>query len=155
MEYLYIEKIVSNDIINLPFSVYEALNLYIVYINQKNGNIIYNKESKKYIDIKSAKLFVGLKTLIELHAVNKNISITVDLLGILTNILEIAGKDKIDRKYLLDHLFSLIETFRNQIKDNQKNACQKIALKRILRLISIINKTKVTKNMIKMIQKIY
>ena len=146
MEYLYIEKIVSNDIINLPFSAYEALNLYIVYINQKNGNIIYNKESKKYIDIKSAKLFVGLKTLIELHAVNKNISITVDLLGILTNILEIAGKDKIDRKYLLDHLFSLIETFRNKIKDNQNNTCQKIALKRILRLISIINKTKVTKN---------
>jgi hypothetical protein len=71
MEYLYIEKIVSNDILSLPYSAYEAFNLYMIHINQKNGNIAYSKENNKYLDIKNIKLFIGLKTLLEFHAISK------------------------------------------------------------------------------------
>ena len=146
MEYLYIEKISSNDILSLPFSAYEALNLFMIYINEKNGNIKYSKENKKYIDIKDVKLFLGLKTLIEFHAKSKESKLVADSLMSLTNIMEIGSSDKINRIYLLDQLFFILDFYKNKLKENENNIIEKTALRRILRLISIINKTKVTKN---------
>ena len=148
MEYLYIEKIVSNNILSLPFSAYEAFNIYMIYINQKNGNIIYSNENKKYIDIKNIKLFIGLKTLIEFHAMSKESKLVADSLMTLNNILELGASDKINRAYLLDELFVLLEVYRNKLKESQNNIIEKTAIRRILRLISNINKTKVTKNLL-------
>ena len=147
MEYLYINKIVSNDVLSLPYSAYEALNLYMIYINQKNGNIIYLKENKKYVDIKNIKLFVCLKSLIGFHALTKEQNLVADSLGTLSNIMEIAGNDKINRKYILDELFSLLEDYRIQLKENQNSIIIKTAIRRVLRLISYVNKTKVTRNL--------
>ena len=146
MEYLYINKIVSNDVLSLPYSAYEALNLYMVHINQKNGNIIYLKENKKYVDIKNIKLFVCLKTLICFHALSKEQKLVADSLNSLSNIMEIAANDKINRKYILDELFSLLEDYRKQLKENQNSIIYKTAIRRVLRLISYVNKTKVTRN---------
>ena len=148
MEYLYIEKIVSNNVLSLPFSAYEAFNIYMIYINQKNGNIIYSKENNKYIDIKNIKLFIGLKTLIEFHAISKEYKLVTDSLMTLNNILELGASDKINRAYLLDELFALLEVYKNKLKESQNNIIEKTAIKRILRLISNINKTKVTKNLL-------
>ena len=150
MEYLYIDKIVSNDILSLPFSAYEAFNLYMIHINQTNGNIIYSKETQKYVDIKNIKLFVGLKTLIDFHAISKESKLVANSLLILTNIMEIAGNDKINRKNILDELFALLERYRKQLKEKEKdnNNIIKTAIRRILRLISLVNKTKVTKNLL-------
>ena len=146
MEYLYIEKISSNDILSLPFSAYEALKLYMIYINQKNGNIKYSKEKTKYVEIKDAKLFLGLKTLIEFHAISGESKLVTDSLMILTNIMQVGASDKINRIYLLDLLFSMLEFYKNKLKEKENNKVEKIAIRKILRLISIINKTKVTKN---------
>ena len=148
MEYLYIEKIVSNDILSLPYSAYEAFNLYMIHINQKNGNIAYSKENNKYLDIKNIKLFIGLKTLLEFHAISKESKLVADSLMTLTNIMEIGAKDKINRAYLLDELFTLLETYRNKLKESQNNVIEVTAIRRILRLILIVNKTKVTKNLL-------
>ena len=146
MEYLYIDKIVSNDILTLPYSAYEAFNLYMMHINQKNGNIIYSKEDHKFVDIKSIKLFVGLKTFIIFHSISKESRLVADSLVSLSSIMEVAGNDKINRKYLLDELFTLLEEYRKKIKESNNSKIEKTAIRRILRLISIINKTKVTRN---------
>ena len=74
----------------------------MIYINQKNGNIIFSKENNKYIDIKNIKLFIGLKTLIEFHAISKEYKLVTDSLMTLNNILELGASDKINRAYLLD-----------------------------------------------------
>ena len=62
----------------------------------------------------------------------------MNALETLTNIIEIVACDMINRKYILNELFSLLE----------KNMNKEIAtpLRRILRLISIVNRTKVTEN---------
>ena len=149
MEYIYIEKIVSNDISKLPMAAYEAFILYIKYINQKNGNTIssYTNNEEKFIDIKNIKLFVGLKTLINFNAIQENIHIYSESKQILNNILEITAKDKINRKYLLDELFLLLDFYKNKAKENKDNNNEKTAMRRIIGLISTINKTKVSKNL--------
>ena len=146
MEYLYIDKIVSNNVLNLPFAAYDAFNLYMIYINQKYGNIIYSKESKKLINIKDIKLFVGLKTIINFHALSKESKLVANSLLNLSNMMEVAGSDKINRNYILDELFNLLELYKKQLKGDENNTILKTAIRRVLRLISKIINTKVTKN---------
>ena len=69
---------------------------------------------------------------------NDNATIAVNALETLTNIIEIVSSDMINRKYILNELFSLLEK-----NINKENATP---LRRILRLISIVNRTKVTEN---------
>ena len=56
----------------------------------------------------------------------------------LNNILELGASDKINRAYLLDELFALLEVYKNKLKESQNNIIEKTAIKRILRLISNI-----------------
>ena len=147
IEYLCLDKICSNEIINLPFSAYEIINKYIIFKNEKNGNIDYSHSSNKYIDIKRVDLFFGLKTFLEFYVNTKNPKIFTNTFSTLTNILEIAASDLLKRRYILDELFKLLDNFKIKIKEEEKNNVEKIAFRRILRLISIINKTKVSKNL--------
>ena len=147
IEYLCLEKIASSEIISLPFSAYEAFTLYLIYINEKNGNINYSHSTNKFIDIKKINLLIGFKTLLEFYIICNNVKIAINSLGILTNIIEVASCDMINRKYILDELFSLLEKYKIKIKENTSNARSKIALRRLLRIISVVNKTKVKKNL--------
>jgi len=135
---LCLKKIPSNEIISLPYSAYESLNLYMIYKNEKNGNISYSHEEHKFLKIKKIKILVGFKTILKFYINNDNATIAVNALETLTNIIEIVSSDMINRKYILNELFILLEK-----NINKENATP---LRRILRLISIVNRTKVTEN---------
>ena len=63
--------------------------------------------------------------------------------------MELGASDKINRAYLLDELFILLEVYKNKLKESQnKNIVEITAIRKLLRLIAIINKTKVTKNLL-------
>ena len=150
IEYLCLEKICSNQIIKLPHSAYESIKRYIIYINEKNGNITYSKETSKFIDIKKINLFIGFKTLLEFYVLSKERQTFLNSFTTISNVLEICASDMIKRKYILDELFKLLENYKIKIKEKkviETNDIEKVAFRRILRLISIINKTKVTKNL--------
>ena len=147
IEYLCLEKICSNEIVNLPFPAYEAISQYIIYINEKNGNISYNKDTKKFINIKNINLLIGFKTYLEFFIVTKNPKIYTNSFATISNILEISASDMINRKYILDELFKLLDSYKTKIKEKENNAIEKVSFRRLLRLISIINKTKVSKNL--------
>ena len=136
---LCLKKISSNEIIFMPYSAYESMNLYMIHKNEKNGNIIYLHNENKFLKIKNIKLLIGFKTILKFYINNDNATIAVNSLETLTNIIEIASSDMINRKYILNELFSLLE------KNNKKEKAT--PLRRILRLISIVNKTKVTENL--------
>ena len=136
---LCLKKISSNEIIFMPYSAYESMNLYMIYKNEKNGNIVYSHNENKFLRIKNIKLLIGFKTILKFYINNDNPTIAVNSLETLTNIIEIASSDMINRKYILTELFSLLE------KNNKKEKAT--PLRRILRLISIVNKTKVTENL--------
>ena len=144
IEYICLDQISSNDINNLPFSAYEVMSLYLIYINRKNGNIIFSNENNKFIEIKKIDLLVGFKTILRFYIYNNDMNIAMSSLSILTNIIEVSAKDVINRKYLLDELFSLLEKFKIKIKETINES--KNPLRRILRLISVVNRTKVSKN---------
>ena len=134
-------KIPSNEITSLPYSAFESMNLYMIYKNEKNGNIIYIHEINKFKKIKKIRLLVGFKTILNFYINNNNISIAINSLDILTNIIEVASCDLLNRKYFLNDLFSLLENYQKNKNENVTS------LRRILRLISIINRTKVTENL--------
>ena len=147
IEYICLEKILSYDIKNLPYSAYEAMNLFLVNINEKNGNIIYSRTTNKFTEIKKINILVGFKTILEFYIYNNDINISMNALSTLTNILEIASSDIVNRKYLLNELFLLLEKYKIKIKENIYNSEIKIVFRRLLRLISIVNKSKVSKNL--------
>ena len=147
IEYLCLEKIASSEITSLPYSAYEAFILYLIYINEKNGNINYSHSTNKFIDIKKINLLIGFKTLLEFNLFCNNVNIAMNSLGILTNIIEVASCDMLNRNYILNELFSRLEKNKIKTKENTNNAKSKIALRRLLRLISVVNRTKVKKNL--------
>ena len=138
---LCLKKIPSNEIISLPYAAYESMNLYMVYKNEKNGNISYDHNENKYLKIRKIKLLIGFRTLLDFYINNDNISIAINALDTLTNIVEVASSDMINRKYILEQLFILLDKYK--IKKEEKPT----PLRRIFRLISIVNKTKVTENL--------
>jgi hypothetical protein len=131
---------------NLPVSSYEILSLYFKYINQKNNNIIYNNESK-IIYIRRLDLLVGFKTILDFHISSKDASQIINSLHLINNIIEVSAKDLIQRKYLLDILFNLLKNNKSKIKNTSTNSIEKTGFRRILRLISTINKVKVRENL--------
>ena len=150
IEYLCLEKICANQTIKLPHSAYEAIKKYIIYINEKNGNITYSKETSKFIDIKKINLFVGFKTILEFYVISKDRKTFLNSFTTISNILQICATDMIKRKYILDELFKLLENYKIKIKEKtsiETNDIEKVAFRRILKLISIIIKTKVSKNL--------
>ena len=146
IEYICFERISSNEIVNLPVPSYEILSLYFKYINQKNYNIIYNNESK-IIHIRRLDLLVGLKTILDFHISSKETSQIINSLHLVNNIIEVSAKDLIQRKYLLDILFNLLKNNKSKIKNTSTNSIEKTGFRRILRLISTINKVKVRENL--------
>ena len=146
IEYICLERISSNEIMNLPVPSYEILSLYFKYINQKNYNIIYNNESK-IIHIRRLDLLVGFKTILDFHISSKETSQIINSLHLINNIIEVSAKDLIQRKYLLDILFNLLKNNKSKIKNTSTNSIEKTGFRRILRLISTINKVKVRENL--------
>ena len=144
MKHICLDKILSINIKDLPYSAYQAITLYLIYINNKNGNIIYSQTTNKFVRIKKINILVGFKTLLKFYIYNNDIS--MNALSVLTNIIEVASCDLLNRKYLLDVLFSLLEKYKIKIKENIDNRDMKTIFRRILRLISVVNRTKVSIN---------
>ena len=147
IEYLCLEKIISNDIVKLPYSAYESFKLYLININGRNGNITYSKEKNTFSSINKINALIGFKTLIEFYISTKEPKTYSDSFSTLSNILEISASDMLNRNYILDFLFELLKQYKIKIEKLEKNAIEKIVFRRILKLISIINKTKVSKNL--------
>ena len=147
MKYLCLEKILSINVKDLPYSAYEAINLYLIYINDKYGNIVYSQTTNKFVKIKKINILIGFKTLLEFYIYNNDMNISMNALSTLTNIIEVASCDIINRKYILDELFSLLEKYKIKIKENITNGDMKVVLRKILRLISVVNRTKVSINL--------
>ena len=146
IEYICLQKISANEISSLPFSAYEAINLYLRNTNDKNGNIVYSPVEEKFKEIKKINLLIGFKTLLHFYICNNDINITTKASSNLTNIIEVACCDMNNRKYLLDELFLLLDQYQKKIKETICNASSKISFRKILKLISMVNKTKVSKN---------
>ena len=148
IQYLCLEKISSNEVINLPFPAYEIMYLFVIYVNEKNGNITYCHETKKFIDIKKLNLMIGFKTLLEFDICTRDSNIIINASQALNNIIEVASRDMINRKYVLEILFALLKKYKLLIKEDvNKYSIEKTGFRRILRLISTVNKTKVSKNL--------
>ena len=147
IEYLCLHKITSNEIINLSYPAYEALNLYLIYINERNGNIKYSHSTNKFEEIKKINFLIGFKTLLKFYIRSKDPKIFAKSITTLTNILEVSSIDMLNRNYILNELFSLLKDYKIKIKEKSQNSIEKIAFRRIIRLISIVNKTKVSKNL--------
>ena len=125
----------NNDISSFPYPAYEALNLYIIYINNSpNNNIIYSFDENKFILIKKLNEVKYFEYILDYYLLNNDIKIALNALINLTNIIEVSCNNIYNRKYLLNKLFILLEKHK---KNN------KTAVRRILRLISIVNKSKV------------
>ena len=146
IEYICLERISSNEIMNLPTSSYEILSLYFKYINQKNNNIIYSNDAK-ITHIRRLDLLVGFKTILDFHISSKDLNQVIHSLILINNIIEVSAKDLIKRKYLLDILFNLLKKNKSKIKNTSTNSIEKTGFRKILRLISTVNKVKVSENL--------
>ena len=56
----------------MPYSAYESMNLYMIYKNEKNGNIVYSHNENKFLRIKNIKLLIGFKTILKFYINNDN-----------------------------------------------------------------------------------
>ena len=147
IENMCLEKIPSNDIHSLNYSAYESIMLYLIYINDKNGNITYSYEKNRFIEIKKLHLLLGFKMFLKFYIYNRIAEIAVDSMKNLENIIEVSCCDLLNRKYILEELFSQLNNFNKQMKLNATKTDYKIIFRRILKIISYVNKTKVSKNL--------
>ena len=138
---LILEKNIKYDSVSinqLPYEAYEFFKQFFIYFNQKHGNISYS--NKKINSIERYDLLVGLQILENFYIYSKDNKIYNDDLEILTNILTISAQDMNNRKKILDKIFEFLKTSIEKIKNDNEI---KNYIIRILKIISIVNSTKV------------
>ena len=140
---LILDKLVKYDssLINqLPLEAFEFFKLFIIYFNQKHGNIYYSNATKKIISIERYDLLVGTHILENYFIYTKDDKIYNESLDLLTNILSVAAEKITNRKKILDKIFTFLKNNLSKIKNDNE---VKIQIIREIKLISIINSTKV------------
>ena len=135
-----LQKFDSSSINQLPYEAFEFFKLFIIYFNQKHGNIYYSIATKKIISIEKYELLAGIHILENYYIYTKDDKIYNESLDLLTNILSIASEKLTNRKKILDKIFNFLKNNLNKIKNDNEIKTQII---RELKLISIINSTKV------------
>ena len=124
----------------LPYEAFEFFKLFLIYFNQKHGNISYSNATKKINSIQRYDLLAGIHILENYFIYTKDDNIYNESLDLLTNILNIASEKITNRKNILDKIFDFLRNNLNKIKTDKEVKTQII---REIKLISIINNTKV------------
>ena len=140
---LVLDKSLKYDILSinqLPFEAFEFLKLFIIYFNQKHGNIYYSNATKKITSIQKYDLLAGIHILENYFIYTKDDKVYSESLDLLTNILNVASEKLTNRKKILDKIFDFLTKNLNKIKREKDVKTQII---REIKLISIINSTKV------------
>ena len=143
LEHLIKENIVKSNYKILPISAFNVTDIFCIYVNQKNDNAIYSPLINKYTEIKNFKNFYGFELIWKFFLLTKNDEIYKKALNVLMNILELTTQNFEYRKYFINTIFGFLKQKINQIQNNQE---EKISFIRNLKLISIANGTKVSKN---------
>ena len=130
----------SLSINQLPFEAFEFLKSFIIYFNQKHGNIYYSNATKKISSIQKYDLLAGIHILENYFIYTKDDKIYNESLDFLTNILSVASEKLTNRKKILDKIFDFLKKNLNRINKEKEVKTQII---REIKLISIINSTKV------------
>ena len=143
LEYLLKEHIYKVDYKKLPPSAFNIVNLFCIYVNQKNNNAIYSPLIQKYTEIKSN--FYGFINIWQFFLLTKNDLIYNQALNVLINILELTSKNIENRNKFINDIFNFLQQNKNQINNNQDI---KTAFIRNLKLISIVNGTKFSKSIL-------
>ena len=135
-----LQKYDSSSINQLPYEAFEFFKLFIIYFNQKHGNIYYSPATKKIVSIQKYELLAGIHILENYYIYTKDDKIFNESLDLLTNILSVASEKLMNRKKILDKIFIFLKNNLNKIKNDNEIKTQII---REIKLISIINNTKV------------
>ena len=143
LEFLLKEHIMKTDFSILPVSAFTIVNLFSIYANQKKDNATYSPLIQKYTQIKDLKKFEGFNYIWDFCLLTKNESIYQKALNVLMNVLELTSQNIENRNYFINRIFTFIEQNKVNYKNNQG---VKIAFIRNLKLISVVNGTKVTKS---------
>ena len=143
LEYLIKENIIKSNYRTLPISAFYLANIFCIYVNQKNENAIYSPLINKYTEIKNFKNLYGFDLIWKFFSLTKDEAIYNQALNVLMNILELTSQKIENRNYFINVIFNFLKQNMNQIQNNQEI---KISFIRNLKLISIANGTKVSKN---------
>ena len=143
LEYLIKEHILKSDFKCLPVSAFNAFNIFCIYANQKNGYAIYSPLIQKYTEIKNYHNFFGFEIILQFFLYTKNMAIYNQALNILMNIIELTSQNIESRNKYNYYIFNYIEKNKNNIQSNQEI---KLAIIRNLKLISVVNGAKNSKN---------
>ncbi len=138
---LILEKNVKYDSVSinqLPYEAFEFFKQFFIYFNEKHGNISYS--NKKINSIENYDLIVGLHILENYYIYSNDNKIYHESLEIITNILNIFAQNIKYRQKILDKYFELLKKNKEKIKNDNEI---KNYIIRILKIISIINSTKV------------
>ena len=141
---LILEKNTKYDSVSinqLPYEAFEFFKDFFIYFNQKFGNISYSNSNKKINSIQRYDLLVGLQILENYFIYSKDDKIYNESLEILTNILTISAENLENRKKMLDKIFEFLKKNIEKVKSDNEI---KNYIIRELKLLSIINSTKVT-----------
>ena len=145
MDYLIKEKIAKCDYKDykfLPFSAFTAVNVFHNYYNDKYKLATYSPYLHKFTDIKNFEKFYGFEIIWNFYLYTQNNFIYERALDVLMNILEITSKNPNNRKKIMDKIFAYM---KNNSKNIQNNEDIKTSFIRCLKLISVVNGCKVSK----------
>ena len=143
LEELLRQHIFKSDFKFLPISAFNTVNLFYIYVNSKRNSAIFSSIIRKYTEIKNFNDFHGFEEIWRFYLTTNNVAIYNEALNILINILELASQNIERRIYYNNLIFDFMEKNKNNIQNNQEI---KNAFIRNLKLISVINGAKITKN---------
>ena len=145
MNYLIKEKIAKSDYKNykfLPFSAFNAVNVFHNYYNDKKKLATYSPYLHKFTEINNFEKFYGFEIIWNFYLYTQNNFIYERALDVLLNVLEITTKNPNNRKKIMDKIFAYMKDNLNNIQNNEDI---KTGFIRCLKLISVVNGSKVSK----------
>ena len=145
LEVLLRHHITKSDFKFLPISAFNTVNLFYIYANTKKNSAIFSTIIRKYTEIKNFNDFHGFEVIWQFFLTTNNIVIYNEALNILINILELASQNIEGRIYYNNIIFNFVEKNKNNIQNSQEI---KNAFIRNLKLISVINGAKISKNIL-------
>ena len=144
LEYLVNQHIIKYDYKLLPISAFNIVNYYCIYVNTKKNLAEYSPLIKKYTKIYNIQTFYGFEFFWKFFSLTKNGMIYNETLNLLLNILELSSQNIESRNFFNNFIFNFIEKYKNSLQNNQEI---KTAFIRNLKLISVLNGAKISKNL--------
>ena len=144
LEYLLKNQVINCDYKILPISAFKIVDIFCIYANTEKKYAEYSPIIKKYTKINDIKSFYKFELFWNFFSQTRNETIYNQALNILLNILELSSQNTESRNYFNSVIFNFIEKNKNSLQNNQEI---KIAFIRNLKLISVLNGAKISKNL--------